>query len=216
MAGSLNNLSSSHHHDLAANGPDIPIHGESAHFGLGIGMAIASGGILVMLKNMFFTGIIAAGAVMALMQPNIAHAANATTACENNISAVLVDVSGFKARTGTLRVQLYAADNNYLEKRQWLERIDVPISRSGSTKVCVPVKRAGHYVVSVRHDLNGNGKSDRSDGGGLSGNPDMKLMDFISKRKPRLSDVSFAVGATTKHLPVTLNYVRGLSFQPVK
>ena len=169
-----------------------------------------------MLKNMFFTGIIAAGAAMALAQPNIAHAANNSAACENNQSAILVEVSGFKARTGTLRVQLYAADNNYLEKGKYLERIDLPVSRSGSTNVCVPVKAAGQYVVSVRHDMNGNGKSDRSDGGGLSGNPDMKLMDFISKRKPRLSSVSFAVGSNTKHLPVTLNYVRGLSFQPVK
>lgn len=168
-----------------------------------------------MLKNMFFTGIVAAGAVMAMAQPNIAYAANAGAACENNESAILVDVSGFKARTGTLRVQLYRADNDYLEKRKWLERVDVPVSRAGSTKICLPVKTAGNYVVSVRHDLNANGKSDRSDGGGLSGNPDMKLMDFISKRKPRLNQVSFAVGSTTKHLPVTLNYVRGLSFQPV-
>src|SRR3546814_3979846 len=52
-------------------------------------------------------------------------------------------------------------------------------------QVCVPVKQPGTYVVSVRHDANGNGKSDRSDGGGMSGNPDMKVTDFIFKRKPR-------------------------------
>ena len=61
-------------------------------------------------------------------------------------------------------------------------------------QVCVPVKGPGNYVVSVRHDINGNGKSDKSDGGGLSGNPDMKLTDFIFKRKPKLAQVSFAVG----------------------
>lgn len=169
-----------------------------------------------MLKNMFFTGIVAAGAVIALGQPNVAHAAHNMAVCEANQSAVLVDIHGFKARTGTLRVQLYAANSDYLEKGKWLERIDVPVSRTGSTRVCVPVRAAGAYVVSVRHDVNGNGKSDRSDGGGLSGNPDMKLMDFISKRKPRLSQVTFNVGAATRNLPVTLNYVRGLSFQPVK
>lgn len=169
-----------------------------------------------MLKNMFFTGIVAAGAVMALAQADVAHASGNGAACENNHSAVLVEVSGFKARTGTIRAQLYAANSDYLEKGKWLERVDVPVSRSGSTRICLPAKGPGQYVVSVRHDMNGNGKSDRSDGGGLSGNPDMKLMDFISKRKPRLAEVTFTVGATTKHLPVTLNYVRGLSFQPVK
>src|SRR3546814_12286441 len=83
-------------------------------------------------------------------------------------------------------------------------------------QVCVPVEKPGNYVVSVRHDLNGNGKSDRSDGGGLSGNPDMKVTDFIFNRKPKLTTVSFAVGCATKRVPVTLNYVSGLSFEPVK
>jgi uncharacterized protein (DUF2141 family) len=69
--------------------------------------------------------------------------------------------------------------------------------------------------VSVRHDINGNGKSDSKDGGGLSGNPDMKLSDFVFKRKPALAATSFAVGASTRRVPVTLNYVNGLSFDPV-
>jgi hypothetical protein len=64
--------------------------------------------------------------------------------------------------------------------------------------------------------MNGNGKSDRSDGAGLSGNPDMKVSDFIFKRKPKLAEVSFAVGGATKRVPVVLNYVNGLSFDPVE
>lgn len=171
-----------------------------------------------MSKNRFFIVMFSAGAMMATVQPAAAEAATlgpSAHLCDNNASAVLVDVSGFKARSGTLRVQLYSADRTYLDKGAWLERVDVPVG-SGSMRVCLPVKQSGNYVVSVRHDLNGNGKSDRSDGGGLSGNPDMKLMDFISKRKPALSEVNFSVGATTRRVPVILNYVSGLSFRPVK
>ena len=82
-------------------------------------------------------------------------------------------------------------------------------------RICLPVDKPGSYVVSVRHDINGNGKSDRSDGGGLSGNPDMKLSDFVFKRKPPLAATSVAVGSSTRRVPVTLNYVNGLSFDPV-
>jgi uncharacterized protein (DUF2141 family) len=171
-----------------------------------------------MSKNLFFTGLMAAGVALATAQPTVAEAATlgpSAHLCDSNASAVLVDVSGFKARSGTLRVQLYAADAHYLDKGKWLDRVDVPVG-AGHMRVCLPVRSAGNYVVSVRHDMNGNGKSDRSDGGGLSGNPDMKLMDFISKRKPRLQEVSFSVGAQTRRIPVTLNYFSGLSFRPVK
>ncbi len=169
------------------------------------------------MSKMFLAGILAAGTVGALMAPVAAQGATlgpAAALCDSNATAVLVDVRGFKARTGTLRVQIYNADKSYLEKRKWLERVDVPV-RGGAMQVCVPVKGPGNYVVSVRHDINGNGKSDKSDGGGLSGNPDMKLTDFIFKRKPKLAQVSFAVGGSTKRVPITLNYVNGLAFDPV-
>lgn len=140
----------------------------------------------------------------------------AAARCDANESAALVEVEGFKARTGTVRVQIFAANpKTYLERRQWLERVDVPVAKSGAMRICLPVEKPGSYVVSVRHDINGNGKSDRSDGGGLSGNPDMKLTDFIFKRKPPLAATSVAVGANTRRIPVTLNYVNGLSFDPV-
>lgn len=155
----------------------------------------------------------------ALAMPAAAQATTlgpAAARCDSNGTAVLVEVAGFKARSGTLRVQIYAANpKTYLEKRQWLERVELPVAKSGPMRVCLPVDRQGNYVVSVRHDLNGNGKSDRSDGGGLSGNPDMKLSDFVFKRKPSLAATSIAVGATTRRVPVTLNYLNGLSFDPV-
>lgn len=170
------------------------------------------------MSKMIFAGILGAATAVALVAPVAAQGATlgpAAALCNSNATAVLVDVRGFKAHKGSLRVQVYNANATYLEKRKWLERVDVPVSASGNMQVCLPVSRPGNYVVSVRHDLNGNGKSDRSDGAGLSGNPDMKVTDFIFKRKPKLATVSFAVGNNTKRVPVVLNYVNGLSFDPI-
>ncbi|MBL9069207.1 MAG: DUF2141 domain-containing protein [Sphingopyxis sp.] len=171
------------------------------------------------MSKVFLAGLLAASAAGALTMPVAAQGATlgpSAALCNSNATAVLVDVRGFKQRTGTLRVQIYAATSTYLEKRKWLDRVDVPVTRAGNMQVCVPVKGPGSYVISVRHDMNANGKSDRSDGAGLSGNPDMKVTDFIFKRKPKLATVSFAVGGATRRVPIVLNYVNGLSFDPVE
>lgn len=136
--------------------------------------------------------------------------------CERNGSAVLVHVEGFKARTGILRVQLYAANpKTFLEKRQYLQRIELPVTSAGPMNVCVSVPRPGEYALYVRHDLNGSGKSDKSDGGGFSGNPKLSVWDLAFKRKPDLKETGFRVGDSTKEIKVILNYVQGLSFKPV-
>jgi uncharacterized protein (DUF2141 family) len=159
-----------------------------------------------------------AAATIALAIPAAAHAVilgpDAAT-CANGERGVIVNVTGFKQRTGKVRVQLYAAQSSFLDKGAWLQRVDVAVPRSGTAAICVPVSSPGKYVVSVRHDLNGNGKSDMKDGGGFSGNPDVKLTDLMRKRKPSLSETSFSVGESTARVNVVLNYVRGLSFEPV-
>ena len=171
------------------------------------------------MSNFSLVVTVAAASAAALAVPVAAQATTygpAAARCDANEAAALVEVAGFKARTGTLRVQIYAANaKTYLEKRKWLERVEVPVAKSGTMRICLPVNQPGSYVIAVRHDINGNGKSDRSDGGGLSGNPDMKLSDFIFTRKPALAVTSVAVGQATRRIPVTLNYVNGLSFDPV-
>jgi uncharacterized protein (DUF2141 family) len=159
-----------------------------------------------------------AATLVAVASPAAAQAALGpqAAACEKNDSAVLVHVDGFRARTGTLRVQLYVADSRtFLEKRQYLERIEIPVTRSGAMNVCVAVPRPGNYALYVRHDVNGSGKSDKSDGGGFSGNPKVSLSDLIFKRKPPLSQTQFSVGGNTREISVVLNYVQGLSFKPI-
>lgn len=159
-----------------------------------------------------------AAVTLAGLAPVPAHAAvlgPAAARCAADDSAVLVNVTGLRTRTGRLRVQLYASNARYLEKDAYLARVDVAVPASGPAQVCVPVSRAGRYVVSVRHDVNGNGRTDMRDGGGFSGNPRLSLTDVITKRKPGLTRVTFEVGATTREINVVLNYVRGTSVAPV-
>lgn len=127
-------------------------------------------------------------------------------------AAVLVRVSGFKVRTGTLRVQVYG-DNpaDFLAKGKKLKRIDLPVSRTGPMDVCVALPAAGDYAVAVRHDADGDGKSGWSDGGGFSRNPRLSLTSL----KPRYSEVVIGVGSQPKVIDVVMNYRQGLSIKPI-
>ncbi len=131
--------------------------------------------------------------------------------------AVLVEIAGLKKRSGSLRIQSYGGDpSRFFEKGAWLERIDVPVPAAGSVSVCVPVPKPGTYAISVRHDMNGNGKSDMSDGGGMSGNPEISLFDLMFKKKPPAREVVFTVGDHVRTITVTMNYVQGGAFRPIK
>ena len=137
--------------------------------------------------------------------------------CDNGQSSVIVNVTGFRNRGGTVRVQIFTANQEtYLQRRQWLTRVDLPVTASGDMAICMPVPRAGNYVISVRHDANGNGSSDRSDGGGFSGNPNMGLTDIVLRRRPPLARVSFAVANAPARQNVVLNYVQGTRVGPIR
>ena len=165
------------------------------------------------VASLALAAVLAAGAAVPAAATAIGpHAAR----CESGQAGVVVNVTGFRVRTGTVRVQLYAANpRTYLERRQWLVRGDLPVSRTGDMPVCMPVTTAGRYLVSVRHDVNGNGDSDRSDGGGFSGNPNVSVLDMILRRKPNINRISFNVEDTPVRVNVVLNYVNGTRFEPV-
>jgi len=126
--------------------------------------------------------------------------------------AVLVNVSGFKHRSGKLRVQVYGSNPaHFLAKGKKLKRIDLPVARSGTMPVCVALPRPGNYAIAVRHDADGNGKSGWNDGGGFSRNPKISLLDL----KPSYQEVAIPVGRGVKPIQVVLNYRSGLKIGPV-
>jgi uncharacterized protein (DUF2141 family) len=164
-----------------------------------------------MTKTMLAT---AAGALVFVAQAAVAEAALGPDAssCQAGSSepAVLVNVSGLKARSGRVRVQVYNR-SNFLVKGQRVRRIDVPVT-STSMPICVSLPGPNTYAVAVRHDVNGNSKSgDWSDGGGFSRNPKLSLL----KLKPDFADVAVPVGKGVKPVNVVLNYRQGLSIGPV-
>lgn len=119
--------------------------------------------------------------------------------------AVLVTVRGVESGAGRVRVQSYPATKAaWLTKGAWLNRIDARAS-AGAMNFCMPVPAAGNYGIAVRHDANGNGKTDIStDGGGFSNNPAISVLNL---GKPSVSKVSFYAGAGVTRITINLKYM---------
>ena len=166
-----------------------------------------------MLKFIVSSGV-AMLALMASAAPAQAALGPDAPSCRAGATdpAVLVNVTGFKHRGGKLRVQLYGSNpSDFLAKGKKLRRIDLPVTDSGTMKVCVAVPRAGNYAIAVRHVADGNGKSGWNDGGGFSRNPKISLVDL----KPSYKEVAIPVGNGVKPVDVVLNYRQGLKIGPV-
>ncbi len=124
-----------------------------------------------------------------------------------NGPAVLVDVRGFAAETGKVRVQSYPATKSaWLSKGEWLNRIDIPVRPSnGTMRFCMPVPQPGKYGIAVRHDRDGNGKTDISrDGGGFSNNPSINIFNL---GKPGVEKAAFYAGPGVTKITITLKYM---------
>jgi len=154
-----------------------------------------------------------AGSLATLAAPGAAQAAMGpdAAACRGNRPGILVTVSGFKQRTGNVRVNVYGSDpERFLERGQYVRQINLPVTRAGPMPICVAVPAAGRYAVAVRHDLDGNGRSGWSDGGGFSRNPRLSLTNL----RPSFERVAFNVGPNGSGVNVTLLYRYGLSIRP--
>ena len=133
-------------------------------------------------------------------------------ACNGAGPALVVTVNGFKARTGSLRVNVYGSDPNlFLERGRYVRQINLAVPRAGAMPICVRLPRAGQYAVAVRHDVDGDG-NDWGDGGGFSRNPRLSLTNL----RPRYQAVAFNVGAGVQNVAVVLNYRFGLTVRPVR
>jgi uncharacterized protein (DUF2141 family) len=76
---------------------------------------------------------------------------------------------------------------------------------AGTMSFCVPVPAEGRYGIAVRHDRNGNGKTDIStDGGGFSNNPSINILNL---GKPSVSKVAFQAGPGVTQITINLKYM---------
>jgi uncharacterized protein (DUF2141 family) len=125
--------------------------------------------------------------------------------CNSGGPKIRVNISGIKASKGTMRVQAYYGTKaDWLEKGRWLTRVEAP-ARAGNMTFCLPVPEAGTYGVAVRHDLNGNGKTDLSeDGGAMSNNPSINIFNL---GKPSFRKTAFSVGVGVTTISVAMKYM---------
>ena len=125
--------------------------------------------------------------------------------CNSGGPKIRVNISGIKASKGTMRVQAYYGTKaDWLEKGRWLTRVEAP-ARAGNMTFCLPVPEAGTYGVAVRHDLNGNGKTDLSeDGGAMSNNPSINIFNL---GKPSFKKTAFSAGGGVTTISVAMKYM---------
>lgn len=121
-----------------------------------------------------------------------------------NGPAVLVTVNGIAKSGGTIRVQSYrGTSQDWLEKGRWIYRIEAP-ARAGSMRFCMPLPATGSYGIAVRHDANGNGKTDLStDGGAMSNNPSLNIWNL---GKPSYKQTAFSVGDKVESISINMRY----------
>ncbi|MXO91517.1 DUF2141 domain-containing protein [Altererythrobacter aquaemixtae] len=155
--------------------------------------------------------------VMALVAGSMAAATPASAQYNRTISndmskcaasagpAIKVTVRGIETSTGKIRVQsYYGTKADWLKSGRWLSRIETSAS-AGSMTFCVPVSKAGVYGIAVRHDKNGNGKTDiSSDGGAMSNNPSINIFNL---GKPSYKKTRFTVGQGVKSITINMRYM---------
>jgi len=119
--------------------------------------------------------------------------------------AVLVTIHNVKNSSGTVRVQSYRGiKQEWLKKGKWINRIELPAT-AGSMTVCMPIPVSGAYGIAVRHDVNGNGKTEFSkDGGAMSNNPSFNIFNL---GKPSYKKTRFQVGSGVQKISINMRYM---------
>ncbi len=162
-----------------------------------------------------FGKLAATGAALTLAAGGIAVPAMAQyrQPISNNMSkcnsgdspAVKVTVTGIKSSSGKIRVQSYRATSaDWLQSGKWINRIEAS-AKAGSMTFCMPFPAAGSYGIAVRHDVNGNGKTDiRTDGGAMSNNPSINIFNL---GKPSYKKTAFSVSEGVSSITVNMRYM---------
>ena len=164
------------------------------------------------VRKFAFTGaaILGAATVLGAAAPASAQEyrqtlRHTTVPCSGDGPAVWLNVTDVSSSRGTIRVQLYRGTRaDWLESGRWLNRIEVP-ARAGTMQVCMPVPAAGNYAIAIRHDVNGNGRTDiRSDGGGMSNNPAINIFNL---GRPSIDRTRFSMRREVKPMAIRMRYL---------
>jgi len=124
------------------------------------------------------------------MTPTDTAPTNTTQESEPPKAALDVELSGTEPGEGTVRVNLYASEESFLEQEDAQAAVDVPAD--GAPVVIFEDLAPGTYAVVAYYDVNQNGKLDR----GLFGVP-LEPIGFSNGAVPVLSAPDFEETAVT-------------------
>lgn len=135
--------------------------------------------------------------------------------------ALLINVVGLKDRGGTMKAELYPAndqdfladDNVLINAGKTFRRVVIDVPASGTVQMCIRAPSAGAYGLSLLHDRDANRKFGLSiDGVGFGSNP-----QSLGPFKPKIAVGRVVAGAGVTPVNVRMMYRRGLmSFGPIK
>jgi uncharacterized protein (DUF2141 family) len=165
--------------------------------------------------------LVMAGAAPAANVKTSPDLGKAAAACRPNEPgpALLVSVLGLKDRKGLLRLELYPAnDTDFLApdyilvgQGKTFGRVDREPLPAGDVTLCVRLPAAGRYGISLLHDRDRNLKFGLfSDGVGFPGTP------RLTRSKPKVAQATVVAGAGLSRVAVTMQYLRGFGFGPLK
>jgi uncharacterized protein (DUF2141 family) len=133
---------------------------------------------------------------------------------------LIVTVTGLKDRAGTIKAELYPAndtdfladDNVLINAGKTFRRVLVDIQQTGDAQLCIRAPAPGVYGLSLLHDRDSNRRFGLStDGVGLGGNP-----QSLGPSKPKIAVARVTVGAGLTQVTVRMMYRKGLfSFGPL-
>ncbi|WP_445190833.1 DUF2141 domain-containing protein [Sphingomonas sp. Tas61C01] len=134
--------------------------------------------------------------------------------------AILANLGGLKDRNGTLKLELYPAndadfladDTKLIAAGKVFRRIRLQIPASGPIEICMRVPRPGRYALLAVHDRDGKNKFNFfSDGAGFPSNAKLGMS------RPKLAQALIDVGPGVVSTAIRLQYLRGISgFGPLK
>lgn len=159
-----------------------------------------------------------AGALAALLaQPAAARAqvlgADAAACTGGQGPAIQATITGLKDRKGTLKLELYpaneadflAGDKALLAAGKTFRRITVAPPAGGNAVICLRVPRPGRYALFFGHDRDGKNKFNFwSDGAGFPSNAK------LGRSRPKLAEALIDVGPGITPATIRAQYLRGL------
>ena len=134
-------------------------------------------------------------------------------------SAFEIAAVGLKDRNGTLKVELYPAndedfladDNKLIAAGKPFRRVVIDVPKAGPVQLCIRAPGAGSWALALLHDRDNNRKfSLFSDGVGFPGNPKR-----LTRSKPPLAFGRAVAEAGSTPIEVRLLYLSGFGFSPL-